>query len=221
MDKRRLIPFIVAAVLIFGGGILFIKSRPRGPDCGPLGPVVQRADRPVVALATLVGDDPKLIGFTDQFAKGLGEAALIHRQPLPQPNFTAQPVPDAVAATEAAAQFYLACGAAAVIWGVAEKEGEIAVEDKKSKKPVTKGIYSANVWITTGPKASVHVPRSVDGEEVNEVIFRIVQERNLAKAAPPAPAPAPDSAPTAPPAQPGAPESQPAKPEPEPGRKAP
>ncbi|MBI4968080.1 MAG: hypothetical protein HZC25_08160 [Rhodospirillales bacterium] len=197
MDRRRLLPLIVAAVLILGGGVMFLKSRPKGPDCGPLGVAVARADRPVVALATLVGDDPKTIGFTDNLARGLTEAALIHRQPLPQPDFSTKAVPEAVAAAEEAAQFYLTCGAAAVIWGVAEKEGEVLVEDKKSKKPVTKGVYSANLWVTTAAKTSIRVPRTVTGEEANEVIFRLVLERSQSRsgqaAAVPAPAPVPDA----------------------------
>ncbi|TAN49513.1 MAG: hypothetical protein EPN26_11170 [Rhodospirillales bacterium] len=204
MDRNRIILIgIVAAVILVGGTVLLGLRKPKGPDCSPI-IKAQVSGRPVAALAPLLGDDPKASN-AEAVAKALSTLVDVARVAGPIPDFAAQAVPVAVVKAEEAAQTWLDCGASSVIWGTVEKEGEIVIEDKKAKKPVTKPVFTTLLWVTSGKDMTVQIPRSRDGREAAEVVFRAHAQRERARnqmaapetSAPEQPVPAPGGNPSA------------------------
>jgi len=191
MDRNRIILIgIVAAVVLVGGTVLIGLQKPKGPDCSPI-VKAQASGRPIAALAPLLGDDPK-VSNAEAVAKTLSALVEVARVAGPIPDFANRAVPDAVARAEEAAQIWLNCGASSVIWGTVEKEGEIVIEDKKAKKPLTKPVFTTLLWVTSGKDMTVQIPRSRDGREAAEVVFRAHAEKERTrnqKAAPEASAP--------------------------------
>ncbi|MBF0353805.1 MAG: hypothetical protein HQL43_01020 [Alphaproteobacteria bacterium] len=180
MERRRIILIgAVAAVLLVGGVVLLGLKKPKGPDCSPIAKALS-SGRPVAALAPLLGDDPKASN-AEAVAKTMAALVDVARVSGPVPDFATQAVPDAVAKAQEASQVWLNCGASSVVWGSVEKEGEIVIEDKKAKKPITKPIFATLLWVTSGKEATVQIPRSRDGREAAEMVFRAHAERERAR----------------------------------------
>lgn len=186
MDQRRIITIgAVVAVLLVGLVVALAMRGPAGPDCRLITKArTAGADRPVAALAPLLGDDAKAVqtALVKTAMAGIVDVALV---PQPTPDFSKESVPDAVKNSETAAQAWLACGAAAVVWGAIENEGELVIEDKKSKgknkKPQTRPVYTYLLWVTTGPDSTIQIARSKDGREAGEAVFRHWNEMKAPK----------------------------------------
>jgi hypothetical protein len=182
MEKNRIILIGVAAAVLLGGGAFLLgKMRGnQGPDCGPLR-FAASSDRPIAALAPLAGDDAAGTAKA-AVAKSLGEILRVVPVPGPIPLFQGKSVPEAVEEAERASLFYLSCGAAAVVWGTAEKTGEMMVEPAPGKKAVAQPVYTASLWVSFGAKETRQISPSRTGQEALEEILRAVQSKARAKA---------------------------------------
>jgi hypothetical protein len=183
MERNRIIQIGVTAGVLLIGMIIFLGMRkPKGPDCALISKAQTQQGRPVAALAPLLGDDPKGMQ-ADLVAKAMASLVDVARVPMPTPNFAKLSAPEAIQDAEKLSQAWLKCGASAVVWGTVEHEGEQVIEEKKSrgKTTVTKPIYGLLLWVTSGPEATRQIPRTRDGREAGEAVFRAASEKATSK----------------------------------------
>jgi hypothetical protein len=180
MERSKIIRIgVIAAVVLSGIVIIFGLRKPKGPDCSLIARAHTQSARPVAALAPLLNDDPKGLQ-TDMVAKAMAALVDVARVPGPLPDFSKSSVPDAVKDAETASQVWLKCGANAVVWGTVEYEGDQLIVEKKGrdKKPTAKPVYGILLWVTGGPDQTLQIPRTRDGREAGEAVFRMTTERS-------------------------------------------